>query len=70
MQQIEIGTFFCFQFISNNNQKSGFRLTLYKSKTNKILIFNGVIKIKRTERACLRVRIRFLSSGHFFKSRF
>lgn len=62
--------FYCFQFVSNNGQKSGFRFTLYKSKTNKALIINVVIIWKRTGRVCLRVRIRFLSSGHFFKSRF
>ena len=47
-----------------------FRLTLYKSKPNKLLIFNGVIKIKRLGRVYPRVRIRSLSSGRFFKSGF
>lgn len=62
--------FYCFQFVSNNGQKSGFRFTLYKSKTNKVLIINDVIILKRTGRVCLRVRIRYLSSGRFSKSGF
>lgn len=62
--------FYCFQFVSDNGQKSDFRFTLYKSKTNKILITNDVIILKRTGRVHLRVRIRCLSSGRFFKFRF
>nr|DAT05753.1 MAG TPA: hypothetical protein [Bacteriophage sp.] len=34
------------------------------------MIFNEVIKLKRMWRVCLRVRIRYLSSGRFSKSDF
>ena len=47
MDKIGLKRFFYFQFVSKDNVKDVFRLTLYKSKPNKLLIFNGVIKIKR-----------------------
>lgn len=46
MDKIGLKRFFYFQFVSKDNVKDVFRLTLYKSKPNKLLIFNGVIKIK------------------------
>lgn len=70
MDKIGLKSFFYFQFVSINKKKVGFMLTLYKSKPNKYLIFNSVIKIKRLGRVCLRVRIRSLSSDVFFKSGF
>lgn len=70
MDKIGLKRFFYFQFVSKDNVKDVFRLTLYKSKPNKLLIFNGVIKIKRLGRVYPRVRIRSLSSGRFFKSGF
>lgn len=70
MDKIGLKKFFYFQFVSKDNVKDVFRLTLYKSKPNKLLIFNGVIKIKRLGRVYPRVRIRSLSSGRFFKSGF
>lgn len=65
MDKIGLKRFFYFQFVSKDNVKDVFRLTLYKSKPNKLLIFNGVIKIKRLGRVYPRVRIRSLSSGRF-----
>ena len=50
MDKIGLKRFFYFQFVSKDNVKDVFRLTLYKSKPNKLLIFNGVIKIKRLGR--------------------
>lgn len=47
MDKIGLKRFFYFQFVSKDNVKDVFRLTLYKSKPNKSLIFSGVIKIKR-----------------------
>jgi hypothetical protein len=70
MDKIGLKRFFYFQFVSKDNVKDVFRLTLYKSKPNKSLIFNDVIKIKRLGRVYPRVRIRSLSSGRFFKSGF
>ena len=46
MDKIGLKRFFYFQFVSKDNVKDVFRLTLYKSKPNKLLIFNGVIKIR------------------------
>lgn len=46
MDKIGLKRFFYFQFVSKDNVKDVFRLTLYKSKPNKLLIFNGVIKKK------------------------
>ena len=56
MDKIGLKRFFYFQFVSKDNVKDVFRLTLYKSKPNKLLIFNGVIKIKRLGRVYPRVR--------------
>ena len=67
MDKIGLKRFFYFQFVSKDNVKDVFRLTLYKSKPNKLLIFNGVIKIKRLGRVYPRVRIRSLSSGRIKK---
>lgn len=44
--------------------------TLYKSKTYNYLQISIVIILKRTGWVYSKVRIRFLSPGHFFKSRF
>lgn len=49
MDKIGLKRFFYFQFVSKDNVKDVFRLTLYKSKPNKLLIFNGVIKKKIRE---------------------
>lgn len=44
--------------------------TLYKSKTNNYLYINEVIILKRLGWVRSKVRIRFPSPGHFFKSGF
>lgn len=44
--------------------------TLYKSKTNNLLQINIVTILKRNGWVYSKVRIRYLSSGHFSKSRF
>ncbi len=44
--------------------------TFAQSKHTKPLKISGVTKLKRKGRVSVRVRIRFLSSGHFSKSDF
>ena len=66
MDKIGLKRFFYFQFVSKDNVKDVFRLTLYKSKPNKLLIFNGVIKIKRLGRVYPSVSV----LGPFFQVRF
>ena len=44
MDKIGLKRFFYFQFVSKDNVKDVFRLTLYKSKPNKLLIFNVLCK--------------------------
>lgn len=69
MDKIGLKRFFYFQFVSKDNVKDVFRLTLYKSKPNKLLIFNGVIKIKRLG-GCTSGADSVSVLGPFFQVRF
>lgn len=70
MDKIGLKRFFYFQFVSKDNVKDVFRLTLYKSKPNKLLIFNGVIKIKRLGRVYPSGADSVSDIGPFFQVRF
>ncbi len=68
MDKIGLKRFFYFQFVSKDNVKDVFRLTLYKSKPNKLLIFNYLQIHFARVRSIFAKRL-FLERSKFFFSK-